>query len=146
MYRYVTRIPVCTSPPRQEHVLLLPAESISSGPRRRPRILLPSPLVHKQASSLLDGLLWKLAYICIDSSWMLADDEDRWILAREARTVHALVLLKPLHGRRREGWLSTTPARSVHGSGRCALLELGGDGERHRVAGNLPRKGQAAAA
>ena len=27
---------------------------------------------------------------------MLADDEDRWLLSREVRTVHALVLLKTL--------------------------------------------------
>uniref|UniRef100_A0A453JEF3 Uncharacterized protein n=4 Tax=Aegilops tauschii subsp. strangulata TaxID=200361 RepID=A0A453JEF3_AEGTS len=87
--------------------------------------LAPLALVHKQASSLLDGLLWKVAYIWMDSSWMLADNEDRWLLAREARMVHMLVLPKPLKffmPARREGWLPTAPARSAHDSGGCALL------------------------
>ncbi|VAI26465.1 unnamed protein product [Triticum turgidum subsp. durum] len=56
---------------------------------------------------------------------MLADDEDRWLLAREARMVHALVLLKPvqfLMAGRREGWLPTAPARSAQDCGGCALL------------------------
>uniref|UniRef100_A0A452XBF9 Uncharacterized protein n=2 Tax=Aegilops tauschii subsp. strangulata TaxID=200361 RepID=A0A452XBF9_AEGTS len=56
---------------------------------------------------------------------MLADDEDRWLLAREARMVHALVLRKPLQffmAVRREGWLPTTPARSAQDCGGCALL------------------------
>uniref|UniRef100_A0A452XBH7 Uncharacterized protein n=1 Tax=Aegilops tauschii subsp. strangulata TaxID=200361 RepID=A0A452XBH7_AEGTS len=75
-------------------------------PRCRPCILLPLAI-------------W------IDSSWMLADDEDRWLLAREARMVHALVLRKPLQffmAVRREGWLPTTPARSAQDCGGCALL------------------------
>jgi len=100
-------------------------------PRCRPRILLNFALVHKQASSLLDGLLWKLAYIWIDPSWMLDDDEDRWLLAREACTVHALVLLKPLQllmAARRKGWLPTAPTGSAQGSGGCALLMAASSG------------------
>ena len=94
-------------------------------------ILLPLALVHKQASSLLDGLLWKVAYIWMDSSCMLADNEERWLLAREARKVHALVLRKPLQvymAARREGWLPTAPARSAQDCGGCALLMVTSSG------------------
>ena len=82
----------------QEHILLLLAgESISSGHvPTTPASHHVFPLVNKQANSLLDGLWWKLAYIWIDSSWILADDEDRWLLARETRTAHAPILLKTL--------------------------------------------------
>uniref|UniRef100_A0A453BIG7 Secreted protein n=1 Tax=Aegilops tauschii subsp. strangulata TaxID=200361 RepID=A0A453BIG7_AEGTS len=49
----------------------------------------------------------------------------RWLLAREARMVHALVPRKPLQffmAARRDGWLPTTPARSAQDCGGCALL------------------------
>ena len=62
---------------------------------------------------------------------MIADDEDRWLLAREARMVHALVLLKPLQffmAARRKGWLQTAPARSAQDSGGCALLMAASSG------------------
>uniref|UniRef100_A0A8R7PYI4 Heterokaryon incompatibility domain-containing protein n=1 Tax=Triticum urartu TaxID=4572 RepID=A0A8R7PYI4_TRIUA len=130
MYEYVTGIRVYASPPwagTRTYYYYYQENQLAAGmyPRCRPCILLPLALVHKQASILLDGLLWKVAYIWIDSSWMLADDEDRWLLAREARMVHALVLCKPLQffmAARREGWLPTTPARSAQDCGDCALL------------------------
>ena len=144
-------------------LLLLAGESISSG--HVPTMTASHhvfPLVNKQANSLLDGLWWKLAYIWIDSSWILADDEERWLLARETRTAHAPILLKPLQlfiaAGRRDGCrrsrldlpMAPAAARSSWSPPRASSrLQPSGEEETApgpRCVGDLRRKGRAVAA